>query len=100
MDIDEPSTLSMSAQTLKSIVGLLQEANAKYNALEEQHKELQIRYNRVEQELIHLKFSILCEDCCKRVIGEGGGEVCRQCSIKLDKVLDLLQILDKLWKKS
>ena len=95
MDIDEPSTLSMSAQTLKSIVGLLQEANAKY-ALEEQHKELQIRYNRVEQELIHLKFSILCEDCCKR----GEGEVCRQCSIKLDKVLDLLQILDKLWKKS
>ena len=96
MDINEPSTLSMSAQTLKSIVGLLQEANAKYNDLEERYKDLLTRYNRVEQELIHLKFSILCEDCCKK----GGGEVCRQCNIKLDKVLDLLQILDKLWKKS
>ena len=96
MDINEPSALSMSAETLKSLVGLLQEANAKYNALEEQHKDLLRRYNRVEQELIHLKFSILCEDCCKR----GEGEVCRQCGDKLNKVLDLVQILDKLWKKS
>ena len=81
VDIDEPSTLSMSARTLKSLVGLIQEANAKLNTLEEQHKDLQIRYNRVEQELIHLKFSVLCEDCCKK----GEGEVCRQCSIKFEK---------------
>ena len=49
MDTDEPSTLSMFAETLKSRVGLLQEANAKYKALEEQHNDLLIWCNRVEQ---------------------------------------------------
>ena len=84
----------MTAETLKSLVGLIQEANAKYNASEEQHKDLQIRYNRIEQELIHLKFSILCKRCYQRE-----GEICRQCATKFEKVLDLFQILDNLWKK-
>ena len=84
----------MTQETLQSLVGLIQEANAKYNALEEQHKDLQIRYNRINQELTHLKFSLSCEKCCERE-----GEICRLCSIKFEKLLDLLQILDSLWKK-
>ena len=85
----------MTERTLKSLVGLIQEANAKYNALEEQHKDLQIRYNRIDQELTHLKCSILCERCCEKE----GGELCSQCTTKFDKLLDLLSILDSLWKK-
>ena len=86
--------LSMTQETLQSLVGLIQEANAKYNALEEEHKDLQIRYNRVNQELTHLKSGILCKRCRERE-----GEICQLCSIKFDKLLDLLQILDSLWKK-
>ena len=81
MDVDEPSALSMFAETFKSLVGLLQESNEKYDVLAEKHRDLQRRYKRLEEELIHLKFSLLCEDCCMRE-----GEICKQCSTKFDKI--------------
>ena len=75
MEIDVQSSLSMSTETLKSLVGLLQESNVKYDALEEEHRLLKRRYKTLEEGLIRLKFSLLCENCCKK-----SGEICGACS--------------------
>ena len=81
MDVHEPSPVSMSAETLKSLVQLLQESNLKNDALKEELRELKRRYQNLEEELIGLKFSLLCETCCKEA-----GEICQACSDKLARV--------------
>ena len=86
MDVHGPSTVSMSTETLKSLVQLLQESNLKNDALKEELRDLKRRYQKVEEELIGLKFSLLCETCCKEA-----GEICKACSDKLSQA--------KLWKK-
>ena len=50
MDVNEPSALSMSAETKKFLVGLLQESNEKYDVLAEEHRDLKRRYKRLEEE--------------------------------------------------
>ena len=80
MGVHEPAPVSMSAETIKSLVQLLQESNKENDTLKEELKDLKRRYQKVEQELIGLKFSLLCETCCKEA-----GEVCKDCTDRPSK---------------
>ena len=80
MDVHEPAPVSMSAETIKSLVQLLQESNKENDTLNEELNALKRRYQKLEQELIGLKFSLLCESCCKEA-----GEVCQDCTDRLSK---------------
>ena len=50
-------------------MGLFQGSNDKYDALEEEHRLLKRRYKTLEEDLIPLKFSLLCEEDASN--GEG-----------------------------
>ena len=90
VDVHEPAPVSMSTEMIKSLVQLLQETNNKNETLKEELRDLKRRYQKVEQELIGLKFALLCETFCKEA-----GEICKECSDKLSKVENEV----KLWKK-
>ena len=81
----------MSTETLKSLVQLLQESNLKNDALKEELRDLKRRYQKLEEELIGLKFSLLCETCCKEA-----GEIWRECSAELARAENEAA---QLWKK-
>ena len=87
MDIDEQSSLSMSSKTcvkcevLKCSVALLQESNSNYDALKEEHELLKRQYKTLQEELTHLKFSLLCNDCQQHQ----EGELCQDCSERWKK---------------